>query len=343
MNRKRIGNLIKLLISSVIFPFTNSLSAAPADSSSLNIHQDLSLSEKAKINFEDLLDYQVRIDSIIKFENVSYNTLPGVAPQRLMFDLYVKDNYQTDSAKKPLLFFVHGGTWRSGDKEFPIEKVKKILERGFIFASTNYRLSPEPVNIDDSTRIKFPVHLQDVARSFAKIYEILPFLNGDQSKIAVIGHSAGGNLALSLATMDGYLSKFKIPLSSIKSAINLDGVALNIDSLIKSLNGSYKKEFMNAFGNTSEEWKKASPALNFSKSKDVANILLICQNQNFRSKFSYDFAERLEKAKINSAVYLAYDFDHNEILMNFCSEESELTKIYTNNIFNFIEESFRKR
>jgi hypothetical protein len=308
----------------------------------LNINVPLSLFEKARIAFEEMEKYKITIDSIVKYENVPYNTLPGVAPERLMNDIYLKESFLSDSIKKPLIFFVHGGTWRSGSKEFSLEKIKMILEQGYIFATTNYRLSPDPVNILDSNRVKFPDHINDVTRSFASIYEVLPFLNGDTNKIAVIGHSAGGNLALSLATIEEYLKKYEIPLNSIKSAINFDGVGLNLDSLIRSINGSFKNEFINAFGNNPQDWKKASPALNFKKDSNLCNILLICQNSKFRSQFSYEFAEKLGKYKIHSAVYLAYDFDHNDILMNFCSNESELTKVYTKNIFNFIEESFKK-
>jgi hypothetical protein len=300
--------------------------------------------DKARINYEEFLDYQVKIDSIIKFENVPYNTLPGVAPERLMLDLYIKEDYLNDTSGKlkPLIFFIHGGTWRSGSKEFSLEKIEMILDKGYIFVSTNYRLSPDPVNIYDSTRVKFPMHIQDVAKSFAKVYEVLPFFKGDTSKITVMGHSAGGNLAVSLATIEHYLAKYEIPITRIKSAVNLDGVGLNLDSLIRSINGNFKNEFINAFGNNPEDWKKASPALNFKKDSKVANILLICQDSKFRSQFSYEFSEKLSKAGIHSAVYLAYNFDHNEILMNFCSQETEITKVYTKNIFNFIEESYKK-
>lgn len=298
--------------------------------------------EKARIAFEELEKYKIQIDSIIKFENVPYSTLPGVAPERLMFDLYIKESFLTDTSRKPLLFFIHGGTWRSGSKEFDLEKIQKILDKGYIFASVNYRLSPDPVNIDDSNRVMFPMHVKDVSRAFAKVNEILPFINGDTSRIAVMGHSAGGNLALSIATIEGYLSKYNIPLTSIKAAINLDGVGLNLDSLIRSINGSFRNEFINAFGENPENWKKASPTLNFKKDKNLARILLVCQDNKFRSKFSYEFYEQLTKYGINSAVYLAYDFDHNDILMNFCSDESELTRVYTKNIFNFMEEALKK-
>ena len=43
----------------------------------------------------------------------------------------------------PVMFWIHGGGWRVGDKSDVALKPKVLTERGFIFVSTNYRLLPE--------------------------------------------------------------------------------------------------------------------------------------------------------------------------------------------------------
>src|SRR5438477_9094130 len=61
----------------------------------------------------------------------------------------------------PVLFFVHGGAWRSGDKNFfgAYSSLGRFYaRRGVGTVVTNYRLSP---------RVRHPEHVRDVARAFA--------------------------------------------------------------------------------------------------------------------------------------------------------------------------------
>src|SRR5262249_58671805 len=61
----------------------------------------------------------------------------------------------------PVLFFVHGGAWRQGDKNFfgvYSSLGKFYARRGIGTVVTNYRLSP---------KVMHPEHIKDVARAFA--------------------------------------------------------------------------------------------------------------------------------------------------------------------------------
>src|SRR5688572_13171140 len=42
----------------------------------------------------------------------------------------------------PVVFWIHGGGWQTGDKTSVQEKPRAFMERGFVFVSTNYRLLP---------------------------------------------------------------------------------------------------------------------------------------------------------------------------------------------------------
>lgn len=344
MKFRKYNNLVLFLL---LWGGYLSVASIPVQAEQKNLSGSLSIRNSSSF-LNELSKYKIQLDSVIKFENVPYDSIPGANPEQLKFDLYVNQsnlNFSSNDSsmvKSPLLFFIHGGSWREGDKGYDLERVKMMLNKGYIFVSTNYRLSPNPPDTGNPSRIKFPDHLNDVTKAFAKVFGLLPQLNGDTSRIAVLGHSAGGNLALSLASMEGYLDKYGISLSSIKAAINFDGGGIDIDSIMKSINGSYRKDFINAFGNSSEDWRKASPALNFKKDSSLANFLLICQDQPSRSKYSFEFSNLLNKSGIKSAVYLATGYDHNETIMKFCECNDESSKLYTENIFKFLEEAFNK-
>jgi acetyl esterase/lipase len=94
----------------------------------------------------------------------------------------------------PVVVYIHGGRWQTGDKSKGIPLLARLVERGYLGASINYRLSGEAV---------FPAQIEDCRcairflRSRAKQYHI------DPDRIGVWGESAGGHLAALLGTAGG--------------------------------------------------------------------------------------------------------------------------------------------
>ena len=97
-------------------------------------------------------------------------------------------------ARMPVLVYVHGGGWRSGDKNNKDERLGPFARRGYFCASVGYRLSQQA---------KFPAQIHDVKcavrflRSHADEYHLDPDLFG------AWGNSAGGHLVSLLGTSSG--------------------------------------------------------------------------------------------------------------------------------------------
>ena len=106
-----------------------------------------------------------------------------------MLDVYVPDVL---TAPRPVMVWIHGGGWYSGDKSAP--PGMGLLLRGYVVASINYRLSSEalfPAQIFDcKAAIRF-------LRAHSREYGI------DSTRIGVWGDSAGGQLAALLGTTNG--------------------------------------------------------------------------------------------------------------------------------------------
>src|SRR3954447_11650612 len=99
----------------------------------------------------------------------------------------------------PVLFFVHGGAWRQGDKNFfgfYSSLGKFYARRGIGTVVTNYRLSP---------KVTHPEHIKDVARAFAWTSKNISKYGGNPTALFLCGHSAGGHLVSLLATDRNYL------------------------------------------------------------------------------------------------------------------------------------------
>ena len=105
-------------------------------------------------------------------------------------DLYIPKHPKANPI--PVIVWIHGGAWVSGDKNHP--PAAEILSHGFAVASLNYRLSNtsnHPAQIFDcKAAIRY-------LRAHAKEYNL------DPERIGVWGHSAGGHLAALVGTSGG--------------------------------------------------------------------------------------------------------------------------------------------
>src|SRR5687768_14149056 len=55
----------------------------------------------------------------------------------------VLDVYSPRDAKNlPVVLWIHGGGWQTGDKSSVQDKPQFFTDKGFVFVSTNYRLLP---------------------------------------------------------------------------------------------------------------------------------------------------------------------------------------------------------
>ena len=64
----------------------------------------------------------------------------------------VLDVYSPHNAKDlPVVFWIHGGGWQTGDKTSVQMKPQVFVDKGFVFVSTNYRLLP---SVDMATIVR---------------------------------------------------------------------------------------------------------------------------------------------------------------------------------------------
>jgi acetyl esterase/lipase len=153
----------------------------------------------------------------VSMSEIVYSTIKGFRP--LTLDLYQP---QGKSDPRPVLVFIHGGDWVSGDSrhdspfgDFP-GLLASIAAHGYVVASVNYRLAGDAhfpaALIDVKTAIRF-------LRAHASDYDL------DGTRFAAWGVSAGGNLAsmigvtCGVATLDPPSSGTGTPPSDCVEAV----------------------------------------------------------------------------------------------------------------------------
>ncbi|KAI8473362.1 MAG: Alpha/Beta hydrolase protein [Monoraphidium minutum] len=94
-------------------------------------------------------------------------------------------------AEAPVLFFVHGGIWATGDRFHFAPMAARLAQAGLVVVVISYTLYPEAMaDVMAAEALRALMWTLSHARAFG----------GDPSRLAVAGHSAGGHLG-ALAVM----------------------------------------------------------------------------------------------------------------------------------------------
>lgn len=110
----------------------------------------------------------------------------------------VLDFYPAKSDKPtPVVFYIHGGGWRGGDKKF---NAKPFTDKGISVVAINYRYVQNGVEQGVKPPVKAP--LSDAARALQFVRSKASEWNLDKEKIGATGGSAGACSSLWLAFHD---------------------------------------------------------------------------------------------------------------------------------------------
>jgi arylformamidase len=124
----------------------------------------------------------------------------------------------------PVVFWIHGGGWQSGDKTQVAEKPRAFTSAGYVFVSMNHRLLPS-VEMGDIIR--------DVAKAVRWTHDNIATYGGDPTRVLVMGHSSGGQLAAITCTDDRYLKAEGLSLAIVRGCVPVDADTFDIPAIIE--------------------------------------------------------------------------------------------------------------
>lgn len=180
-----IGIVLLLLPLAEARVISRGLPAALREAFSPNPNPDLVLSKgegiRPPLSMRDLV-LGVRSDDVLVDEHV-YAVVDG---HELKLDLYRAESMSMQ-ASRPVVITIHGGSWRSGNRRDFVDLSRYLAARGYIVAAIDYRLAP---------RWRFPAAQEDVAAAISYVKSLGATAGSDPNRIALIGRSAGGQIAL---------------------------------------------------------------------------------------------------------------------------------------------------
>ena len=200
------------------------------------------------------------------------SNIPYAAPahERQMLDVYAPP-----AAKNlPVVFWIHGGGWQTGDKTSVQLKPKAFVDKGFVFVSTNYRLLPD---------VEMETIFRDIAKSMHWVHDHIAEYGGDPNRILVMGHSAGAQLAALICIDDRYLKAEGLSLAGIKGCVPVDGDTYDVPAIIETAETRRRVHHQpqakfghrEKFGNDPAKHLDYSAVTHVAKNKDIPPFLIL--------------------------------------------------------------------
>ncbi len=114
----------------------------------------------------------------------------------------------------PVVVFLYGGSWRSGERDYYRFVGSALAKRGVLVIVPDYRKAPAA---------PFPAFMQDAARAVAWARDNAAANGGDPTRITLMGHSAGAHIAALLGTDAQYLKAVGMVPRDLRGVIGLAG------------------------------------------------------------------------------------------------------------------------
>jgi arylformamidase len=256
------------------------------------------------------------------------------AHERQVLDVYSP----RDAKKLPVIFWIHGGGWQTGDKSSVQIKPQVFVDKGFVFVSTNYRLLPD---VDMATIVR------DIAKSVHWVHLHIAEHGGDPQRLFVMGHSAGAQLAALVCIDDRYLKAEGLSLAIIKGCVPVDGDTYDVPAIIETaetrrrVHGLPQAKFghREKFGNDATKHRDFSAVTHVARDKGIPPFLILHVAEHpDTSAQAQRLGNVLKEAGVAVTVFGAKETTHNKINADLGLSDDPATKV----LFEFVGEALKR-
>ena len=218
----------------------------------------------------------------------------------------------------PVVFMVHGGGWRRGDKDgrgVARNKAAHWVSRGLIVVSVNYPMLPDTTPLQQA---------RYVAKALAAVQRDASQWGGDPRAFVLMGHSAGAHL-VSLISADppAAIAQGALPWLG---TVALDSAAFDVAALMRL---PHLPLYDKAFGSDATTWAAVSPTTQLRGK--IAPFLAVCSSQRMESCLQANAFTAKARDLGSRVEVLPQDLSHAEVNANL-----GLPSAYTSAVDGFL-------
>lgn len=250
--------------------------------------------------------------------DVRYRDDPGSDPKKNLLDLFLPNG-----TGWPVLVFIHGGGWTSGDKSLRAGGAdiygnigRFYAARGIGVAVISYRLQPD---------VAWPQQLDDVAHAVAWVHANVARYGGDPETIVLSGHSAGGQFASRVALDPAPLAALGVDHRAIKGFVSVSGAALDLTDdeawRLGQPRGYYETRFRN--GDATDGWMRDASPVRFIRADSPPGLVIYAQGDPPALRRQGDvLADRLRNAGVPTSTAIVPGSSHTRIILTLSRDDT---------------------
>jgi arylformamidase len=285
-------------------------------------------------HFTCLLLVTVVCVSEARAQGVTRDIHYGTVHERQVLDVHAP----AGAKNLPVVFWIHGGGWQTGDKSMVALKPKAFMDAGFVFVSINHRLLPA-VDMGAITR--------DVASALGWVHKNIATHGGDPARVLVMGHSSGGQLAALMCTDDRYAKAEGFSLTIIKGCVPVDADTFDIPAIIEMAETRARVHHLplptyghrQKFGNDPAKHLDFSAVTHVAKNKGIPPFLILHIGGNpDTGAQARRMAAVLQTAGISAKVINGREATHSTINDNIGTPNDPVTT----ELFAFVAEALKR-
>jgi len=290
--------------------------------------------QKLKKQFPEIVVVKpLQSPNIVQRFDITYVTVEHGGDRReLKADLFYPKKIKK---KLPGVVLVHGGGWRSGDKSMNTPLAQQLALHGYFVMSVEYQLSLEA---------KYPAAVYNLKAAIRWLRSNAQEFQLDENYIAIIGGSAGGQLASLIgATNDnpqyegaqGY-AEFS---SQVQAVVDLDGLLDFTDPenlAVKRTAQSADVFWLEGqYDSIPDKWRTASPLYQVTK-KSPPYLFINSAQKRFHAGYKGMVAQ-LESMDIKTEIVDLKDAPHSYWFFD------PWFKPMTNSIISFLNQTSKNK
>ena len=274
--------------------------------------------EKLKKNYPFIKPIEpVEFKDVTAMEDRVYHEVDGY---KLRADIYIPGK----GDHHPGVLLIHGGGWVSGSKENLRIMGQYLAKEGYVAVVANYRLSGEA---------KFPAAVHDLKAALTWVRSNKAEFRVDPDRIAVLGTSAGAQLATLLGVSQGdnaFIHKQNKYQDKVAAIVNIDGIVSFIHP--EAREGTIAGLWLDGLQDENPlNWKKASPLEYVDE--NTPPVLFINSAQPRFHAGRDDMLKIINEHQIFSEVHTIPESPHSFWLMHpWFNQTLEYTVNFLNNI-----------
>ncbi len=246
------------------------------------------------VGLEKLIDRTPDIPpDIEEIKNIEYKNVNG---KSLQLDIYKPKNLEKAA---PLLVFIHGGGWSDGKRSDYLVYLVAFAKKGYVTATVSYRLLKD---------VPYPACAEDITDAFSWFYRNGEYYGYDPDRIAVIGGSAGGHLALLAAYGWGKHvdnnDSISVPgnIHCIKAVVDIYGPA-DLTTEYARTHPTVTSFLARSYEEAPELYSEASPIFYLDKNDPPTMILQGTSDNTVPASQSVLLKEKLDNLGVPGVLY----------------------------------------